>query len=108
MPIWWSSRIDRENTTVAAMIRIYCRGEHGTLTGLCPKCDELLDYARARLRECPYQEDKMACADCPIHCYEPEERERIRIVMRYAGPRMLRRHPILALLHALDGLGKRP
>ncbi|MCK9264575.1 MAG: nitrous oxide-stimulated promoter family protein [Deltaproteobacteria bacterium] len=27
--------------------------------------------------------------------------------MRYSGPRMLARHPILALLHMLD-LGKRP
>jgi hypothetical protein len=26
--------------------------------------------------------------------------------MRYAGPRMLGRHPVLALLHKLDGLRK--
>ena len=29
-------------------------------------------------------------------------RERVRQVMRYAGPRMLLRHPILALLHLRD------
>jgi hypothetical protein len=28
--------------------------------------------------------------------------------MRFAGPRMLRRHPILAVLHLLDGLRKEP
>jgi hypothetical protein len=34
-------------------------------------------------------------------------RERITIVMRYAGPRMMFRHPILALLHQLDALRNR-
>jgi hypothetical protein len=31
-------------------------------------------------------------------------RERAREVMRYAGPRMLRRHPWLALMHLFDTL----
>jgi len=35
-------------------------------------------------------------------------RERIRAVMRYAGPRMLWRHPLLALLHLADGLQDEP
>ena len=39
---------------------------------------------------------------CPVHCYEAAMRERVRQVMRYAGPRMLLRHPILALLHLRD------
>jgi hypothetical protein len=30
-------------------------------------------------------------------------RERVRTVMRYAGPRMLKRHPYLAVMHILDG-----
>jgi hypothetical protein len=30
-------------------------------------------------------------------------RERIRIVMRYSGPRMLYRHPILSIRHKMDG-----
>lgn len=33
-------------------------------------------------------------------------REQIKAVMRYAGPRMLLHHPILALFHMLDGLRK--
>jgi hypothetical protein len=28
--------------------------------------------------------------------------------MRYAGPRMLLSHPILAILHLIDGLRARP
>jgi hypothetical protein len=35
-------------------------------------------------------------------------RERIRTVMRYAGPRMALRHPLLALAHLLDSLRKPP
>jgi hypothetical protein len=35
-------------------------------------------------------------------------RERVRVAMRYAGPRMLFRHPIMALLHLIDGLRKEP
>ena len=31
-------------------------------------------------------------------------RTRIKEVMRYAGPRMLFRHPVLALLHHWDSL----
>jgi hypothetical protein len=35
-------------------------------------------------------------------------RERVTAVMRYAGPRMLLRHPWLALRHLLDGLRPAP
>jgi hypothetical protein len=35
-------------------------------------------------------------------------REKIRAVMRYAGPRMLFRHPIMTLWHYIDGRRKEP
>ncbi len=81
--------------------------------GLCADCQELMDYATKRLEKCPYQEDKSTCANCPIHCYTDTMRERMRVVMRYSGPRMISRHPYLAVRHLLDGrkvappLGKR-
>lgn len=100
-------RILRERRTVEAMIRLHCRGRHGT-PELCPSCRELLVYADARAAKCPFQEKKTTCAKCPVHCYRPEMRERIREVMRYAGPRMLWRHPVLALLHLLDGRRAEP
>ena len=74
---------------------------------LCPECQELLKYAFERLDKCPFQERKTTCAKCPVHCYRPELRERIRVVMRYAGPRMLFRYPILAIHHLLDGMKSR-
>ncbi|MGD1993080.1 MAG: nitrous oxide-stimulated promoter family protein [Anaerolineae bacterium] len=98
-----SSRIAREKKTVEAMIRICCRRHHLSGRALCDDCGELLAYARERLDRCPFQEGKTTCAKCPIHCYQPAMRERIRAVMRVAGPRMLWHHPVLALLHLIDG-----
>jgi hypothetical protein len=103
-----SPRIARERRTVKAMIGIYCRKHHGTTTDLCADCAELLDYANRRLECCPFGAEKPTCAKCPIHCYTPQLREKIKTVMSYAGPRMLWRHPWLAIRHLLDGLRKPP
>jgi hypothetical protein len=75
---------------------------------LCAACEGLLEYARERLDRCPFQERKTTCVNCAVHCYRAERREQIRDVMRYAGPRMLWRHPILTIWHLLDGRRKRP
>jgi len=98
----------RELKTVNVMVTIYCRGEHGSKDGLCADCQELMDYAAKRLEKCPYQEEKSTCAHCPVHCYQAAMKERMRIVMRYAGPRMVTRHPYLAMRHILDGRKEAP
>jgi hypothetical protein len=103
-----TARIDREKRTVRAMMAIYCRDHHGRTAELCGECAELLAYALERLERCPFGEGKTACVDCEIHCYKPAMREKVRGVMRYAGPRMLLRHPMLALHHLLDGRRKQP
>lgn len=91
-----------EFKTVSAMIAIYCRDHHGLPVGcLCHSCLELKEYAEARLDRCPYGQDKPTCNKCPIHCYKPEPKEQMRQVMRYAGPRMLLPHPILAIRHLI-------
>jgi hypothetical protein len=97
-------RITREARTIEAMIRLYCRAQHGGDGALCATCAGLLDYAHARLEKCPFQEDKTTCLKCPVHCYKADMRKEVRAVMRYAGPRMLYRHPVLAILHLLDGV----
>lgn len=89
------------------MIAIYCRAHHGT-EPLCSDCRELAEYAERRIDACPYGAAKPTCVNCPTHCYKPSMREKIRSVMRYAGPRMLLRHPILAVLHLFDGRRKAP
>ncbi len=101
------SRIKREINTVTVMIAIYCHGNHSS-NGLCRECSFLLDYARQRLEKCPFQEGKTTCVKCPVHCYKPNMRERIKTVMRYSGPRMTYKHPIAAILHLMDGQRKVP
>jgi hypothetical protein len=81
------------------MLRIYCHDLHACDRPLCDPCQELHDYAMQRLEHCVFGPDKPVCSKCPVHCYRPELRERIRGVMRYAGPRMLLRHPLLAANH---------
>ena len=103
-----NSRIQRERNTVQAMMRMYCKDLHHTPQGLCPDCNALSEYADKRLDVCPYEDGKTTCAKCPIHCYKPEMREKIRTVMRYAGPKMIWRHPILAIFHFIDGRRKAP
>ena len=83
------------------MIRIYCRAHHAGSDGLCRSCEELFAYARQRIEKCPFGTDKPVCNTCPVHCYLPERQKRIKEVMRYAGPRMLRTHPLLAIRHLL-------
>ena len=96
-------RMDRERRTVDVMIGIYCRGHHQTKGELCPECSDLREYAFARLDKCRFGEEKPTCANCTIHCYKPDQREHVRAVMRYSGPRMLLRHPVLAIAHISDG-----
>ncbi len=94
-------RLDRERKTVRAMVDMYCDHHHDGVA-LCSDCAELAAYADCRLDLCPYGGSKPACAECPIHCFRPDPRERMREVMRYSGPRMFRKHPFLAIMHLID------
>lgn len=98
-----AARVARERKTLRAMFRIFCRAHgHAGPGGLCDACSDLLAYAEKRLLHCPYGADKPVCSRCPVHCYKPAMRTRVQDVMRFSGPRMLRRHPILAILHLFD------
>ena len=93
----------RELKTIEAMVRLYCQGHgHQGRAPLCADCAALFEYATRRLERCVFGDSKPACTNCLVHCYNAEMRERIRVVMRWAGPRMSLRHPILAALHLLD------
>jgi predicted amidophosphoribosyltransferase len=98
----------REQRTIGAMMEIYCRDQHDTSGSLCASCKKLLDYAERRLESCPFEERKPACNHCSIHCYSEQMRMQVQGVMRYAGPRMLLRHPLLSLYHLLDKFRKTP
>ena len=102
-----TGRLGREWRTMQVMVGIYCSGHgHQGSPGqvLCAECAGFLGYAERRLQKCPYGPDKPTCAKCPIHCYKQTQREQARSIMRYAGPRMVLRHPWLSLTHMLDKL----
>ena len=73
-----------------------CQVGHGG-PGLCGDCRELLEYSLARREHCKFGNAKTKCHKCPVHCYRPDMREKIRVVMRFSGPRMLFHHPLEAL-----------
>lgn len=68
-----------------------------------PDTEMLKAYTHKRLEQCRYRgkHEKPFCNACPVHCYKPEMRRQIRMVMRYSGPRMLFRHPVLSLQHLI-------
>jgi hypothetical protein len=102
-------RMKRERQTIAYMTEIYCHNKHETPKHeLCTQCREFQEYAFLRLSKCPFQEKKSTCGKCTIHCYRPDMKEKVRIIMRYSGPRMLLSHPGMALHHAWDARRKPP
>ncbi len=92
-----------ELETIEAMFRIYCRDHHASDGFTCDECAPLLDYATRRLVRCVFGASKPTCANCTVHCYTETMRVRIKDIMRYAGPRMMWRHPLLAINHVLAG-----
>jgi hypothetical protein len=87
-----------EKKTLIAMIGIYCESVHGGKE-MCDECMQLQEYALQRIDRCFFGSGKPACKNCPVHCYSPKRREEIRKVMRFSGPAMLVKHPVLAILH---------
>lgn len=87
------------------MVKIYCKNHHNGKP-LCPECIKLQDYALERLKNCPFKGDKPVCSKCHIHCYQDDYRDKIRRVMRYSGPKMLTKHPLLAINHLYKLLRK--
>lgn len=98
------SKREREKKIVFQMISLYCEKNHlkARGRGLCPECEELSAYAKMRSDKCPFMETKTFCSNCTVHCYNARMREKIREVMRFSGPKMLRYHPIAALRHVIE------
>ena len=100
---------EKEKQMVSYMIALYCKKNHhnkynkGSINknGLCAECQELAEYAGLRSDKCPFMETKTFCSACKVHCYTKEKQEKIRQVMKYAGPRMLPVHPILTIKHGM-------
>lgn len=101
-----NNKIIHEKKTVVAMIKLYCNKNHNTKKQLCTDCLELKEYALKRLDGCKFGNNKTNCANCRIHCYKKDMKEKIIKVMRYSGPRMMIYHPIMSIEHLLSKLKK--
>lgn len=93
---------------------VYCRAHHSgpracletaALAGsgverhqLCAECRELLLYACERRIKCPL-DPKPACKHCPVHCYRPEYRAKVREIMRFSGRHLILRGRVDLLWH---------
>ena len=97
------NKIEREKRVVECMIKLYCKKkEHNK--NLCKECREIMEYALKRLDHCKVGEDKPTCRVCPIHCYKPEMKEKIKTIMRFSGPRLIIYHPIFTINHSIREL----
>jgi len=90
--------IQSEKATVEKMIRLYCRLNHKQ-HDICAHCAQLVKYTHGKLDLCVFGEQKPACKKCNIHCYSSENREKVKEIMRFSGPRMLFYHPLDFLKH---------
>lgn len=98
-------KIEQEKSTVSVMIHLYCQKKHHSKANqLCDECQDLRHYAMQRLTMCRFGEAKTTCEKCPRHCYRKDYKERIKQVMRFAGPRMMIYHPVKALKHLYKNL----
>lgn len=93
---------EREKRMVSEMIALYCKKQHHSRGSLCAECEALDQYARMRSDKCPFMETKSFCSNCKVHCYKSDMREKIRLVMRFSGPRMIFHHPVWAIRHVIE------
>ena len=67
---------------------------------LCESCSELLTYGIRKRFRCPYNPKPM-CKKCETQCYSRNYREKVREVMRFSGPRLIKRGRLDLLYHYL-------
>ena len=94
------NRIEKEKRIVRKMIELYCH-HHLKQDTISEGYQHLIEYAYRRLDHCIFGKNKTACKNCSVHCYAPKKREQIRMIMRWAGPRMLFYSPWETFRHFL-------
>ena len=89
------NKIDKDRRVLEAMGSIYCQGNHADAQkdegGMCPECRATIENTLSRAASCPYGHQ-----DCKTHCQRGDAQIRIKAIMRYAAPKMMFRHPIMA------------
>ncbi len=96
-------QIEKELKVIGRFTEVWCAGHHhggqqpvtipgGTVTlQLCPDCAEFFAYAVQKRHTCPLEPEKPSCKKCPVHCYAPPQRAKVRQIMAWSGRRMILR-----------------
>ncbi len=92
-----NKRHNWEKNTVYKMIRLFCNAHHNTDKQLCNDCSDLFNYSILRINNCFYEINKPVCSSCKTHCFNKKNREKIRLVMRWSGPKMLWYYPFTSM-----------
>jgi hypothetical protein len=111
--------VEKDQRVLVRFIRLYCDHRHadapkaafalpgvdGRALGkrpviLCHPCRKLLAHALVKRARCPL-DPKPACKHCPVHCYHPKYRQKIREVMRDSGRRLVLSGRLDMLYHLL-------
>lgn len=97
--------VEKDLKVLKQFIQIYCDTKHREAEKsekdrlkLCSECHGTMDYSRTRRELCPL-DPKPACKNCEIHCYKPDQRQKIRDIMRHSGMHLIKRGRIDMLLH---------
>jgi len=100
-------KLQRDLKVLVSFVTLYCRGLHRDAEKLpfaldryplppgntrpprlCAECRKLLAHAIVKRTHCPL-DPKPACKKCPVHCYSPAYRAKMREVMRYSGRKLV-------------------
>lgn len=111
----------RDIQTLIRFVHVFCRENHGADVKapfappirdrdaaqlikqglpLCVSCSELLAYGIRKRFRCPHKPKPM-CKKCHTQCYSREYRDKVRQVMRFAGPYLIKRGRLDLLYHYL-------
>lgn len=111
-----SAKERKDLKVLALFTTVYCRSRHrvenAAMTAVpvgmegagiekfryCGECRDFLDYAVSRRLKCPL-DPKPVCKHCPVHCYRPGHREKVRQIMRFSGKYLIRRGRLDLLWH---------
>lgn len=97
------TKINNEISVIITMIDIFYKNKKHKNQYTSTEIEELKNYCKSRVDNCPVILEKSFCSSCKIHCYDEEHRALIKKVMKYSGPRMIYYHPILLVKHLLFG-----
>ncbi|MDY0234818.1 MAG: nitrous oxide-stimulated promoter family protein [Gudongella sp.] len=96
-------KIKKEISILTTMIDIFYKNKNHREQYTTTEIEELKNYCKSRILNCPVILEKTFCSSCKIHCYDEKHRAFIKKVMKYSGPKMIFFHPILLIKHLLLG-----